>query len=185
MKCGIVHALSPFLFLCTCIVTSQVQAPSPVSSAEKPKSKVANVSFATEDGGVVYADLYGSGESGVVLAHGGRFTKESWQPQAEKLAAEIEFQLRKDPEDKMAVPLRSKLEAASGLFGLLGSIDEAIEQTEAAAAKDRANAKRIELQREMANVRAEVAKLVEMAERLGAKEKEALTDALACLSSDR
>ena len=33
----------------------------------------------------MYADLYGSGESGVVLAHGGRFTKESWQPQAESL----------------------------------------------------------------------------------------------------
>jgi pimeloyl-ACP methyl ester carboxylesterase len=86
MKC-IVHALNPFLFLllCTCVVTSQVQAPSPLPSAHKPESEVANVSFATEDGGVVYADLYGSGERGVVLAHGGRFTKESWQPQAESL----------------------------------------------------------------------------------------------------
>ncbi len=40
------------------------------------------VSFATEDGGVVYADVYGAGERAVVLAHGGRFTKESWAKQA-------------------------------------------------------------------------------------------------------
>ena len=40
------------------------------------------VSFATEDGGVVYADLYGSSERGVLLAHGGRWTKESWAKQA-------------------------------------------------------------------------------------------------------
>ncbi len=40
------------------------------------------VSFATEDGGVVYADVYGAGERVVLLAHGGRFTKESWAKQA-------------------------------------------------------------------------------------------------------
>jgi len=40
------------------------------------------VSFATEDGGVVYADLYGSGERAVVLVHGGRWNKESWAKQA-------------------------------------------------------------------------------------------------------
>ena len=45
------------------------------------------VSFATEDGGVIFADLYGAGDRGVVLAHGGRFTKESWEPQARRLAA--------------------------------------------------------------------------------------------------
>ncbi|MGD8331694.1 MAG: alpha/beta fold hydrolase [Acidobacteriota bacterium] len=45
------------------------------------------VSFPTADGGVVYADVYGSGERGVVLAHGGRFTKESWAEQAPVLAA--------------------------------------------------------------------------------------------------
>lgn len=43
------------------------------------------VSFPTQDNGVVYADLYGRGERGVVLAHGGRFTKESWEPQAQVL----------------------------------------------------------------------------------------------------
>lgn len=40
------------------------------------------VSFATEDGGVVFADVYGAGERAVVLAHGGRFNKESWAKQA-------------------------------------------------------------------------------------------------------
>ncbi|MEE8521320.1 MAG: alpha/beta fold hydrolase [Gemmatimonadota bacterium] len=44
------------------------------------------VFFPTDDGGVVYADLYGSGERGVVLAHGGRFTKESWAEQAQALS---------------------------------------------------------------------------------------------------
>ena len=44
------------------------------------------VSFPTEDGGVVFADLYGTGERAVVLAHGGRFNKESWAKQARVLA---------------------------------------------------------------------------------------------------
>jgi hypothetical protein len=35
------------------------------------------VSFPTEDGGEIYADVYGEGPRGVVLAHGGRFNKES------------------------------------------------------------------------------------------------------------
>jgi pimeloyl-ACP methyl ester carboxylesterase len=45
------------------------------------------VSFPTEDGGVVFADLYGTGDKAVVLAHGGRFNKESWAPQAKQLVA--------------------------------------------------------------------------------------------------
>ncbi len=44
------------------------------------------VSFATQDGGLVYADVYGKGDRGVVLAHGGRFLKESWEKQARALA---------------------------------------------------------------------------------------------------
>ena len=51
-------------------------------SAEAPEQ----VTFSTQDGGTIYADLYGKGERGVVLAHGGRFTKESWEPQAQVLA---------------------------------------------------------------------------------------------------
>jgi len=45
------------------------------------------VSFPTEDGGTIFADLYGGGDRGVVLAHGGRFNKESWEPQARRLVS--------------------------------------------------------------------------------------------------
>jgi pimeloyl-ACP methyl ester carboxylesterase len=45
------------------------------------------VSFPTADNGIVYADVYGSGERGVVLAHGVRFNKASWKMQADELAA--------------------------------------------------------------------------------------------------
>jgi pimeloyl-ACP methyl ester carboxylesterase len=45
------------------------------------------VSFPTEDAGVIFADLYGKSEKAVVLAHGGRFNKESWATQARALAA--------------------------------------------------------------------------------------------------
>jgi pimeloyl-ACP methyl ester carboxylesterase len=44
------------------------------------------VSFPTQDAGVVYAAQYGTGSHGVVLAHGGRFSKESWDKQARILA---------------------------------------------------------------------------------------------------
>jgi alpha/beta superfamily hydrolase len=44
-------------------------------------------SFPTSDGGTIVGDLYGFGARGVVLAHGGRFDKESWTPQARVLAA--------------------------------------------------------------------------------------------------
>ena len=44
-----------------------------------------HVSFPTQDGGFVYADMYGDGARGVVLAHGGRFNKESWEKQARTL----------------------------------------------------------------------------------------------------
>ncbi len=44
-----------------------------------------HISFPTSDGGVVYADVYGTGERGVVLAHGGQFNKESWEKQAQIL----------------------------------------------------------------------------------------------------
>jgi pimeloyl-ACP methyl ester carboxylesterase len=45
------------------------------------------ISFPTEDGGRICADLYGEGTRAVVLAHGGRFNKESWREQAEDLAS--------------------------------------------------------------------------------------------------
>jgi pimeloyl-ACP methyl ester carboxylesterase len=45
------------------------------------------ISFPTQDGAHVCADLYGTGDRGVVLAHGGRFNKESWRNQARALAS--------------------------------------------------------------------------------------------------
>ena len=51
-----------------------------------PAAAQERVSFPTQDGGLVYADLYGKGNRGVVLAHGGRFNKESWEKQARELA---------------------------------------------------------------------------------------------------
>jgi pimeloyl-ACP methyl ester carboxylesterase len=45
------------------------------------------ISFPTEDGAVISANLYGSGTRAVLLVHGGRFTKESWAPQTPVLVA--------------------------------------------------------------------------------------------------
>jgi alpha-beta hydrolase superfamily lysophospholipase len=46
------------------------------------------LSFPTSDGGLIYADQYGKGDRGVVLAHGGRFNRDSWGKQALLLAGE-------------------------------------------------------------------------------------------------
>ena len=45
------------------------------------------VSFPSSDGLRIYANLYGEGDHGVVLAHGAIFNKESWDPLARRLAA--------------------------------------------------------------------------------------------------
>jgi esterase/lipase len=45
-----------------------------------------HVSFPTQDGGLIHADVYGKGDRGLVLAHGARFNKESWEKQARILA---------------------------------------------------------------------------------------------------
>ena len=45
-----------------------------------------HVSIATQDGGLIFADLYGgTADRGVVLAHGGRFNKASWAKRAREL----------------------------------------------------------------------------------------------------
>jgi len=44
-----------------------------------------HVSFPTLDGWTIHADLYGTSDRGVVLAHGGQFEKSSWQNQARTL----------------------------------------------------------------------------------------------------
>ncbi len=51
-----------------------------------PLGAQTTVSFPTDDGGVIYADVYGNGDRAVVLAHGARFDKESWRQQAQALA---------------------------------------------------------------------------------------------------
>lgn len=61
-----------------------------------PAAAQKTVSFSSQDGGTVYADLYGSGAKGLVLAHGGQFNKESWRPQAERFAAAGFFVLALD-----------------------------------------------------------------------------------------
>jgi pimeloyl-ACP methyl ester carboxylesterase len=84
MKFSIVYGIIPIVF--ASIVAAQVQALSPAPSHDSTEARVDHISFATEDGGLIFADLYGTGDRGVVLAHGGRFTKESWRPQAQSLA---------------------------------------------------------------------------------------------------
>ncbi len=65
---------------------ADASAVSPPASLSKSESGVDHVSFSTEDGAVIYADVYGTGDRGVVLAHGGLLTKESWKLQAQQLA---------------------------------------------------------------------------------------------------
>jgi pimeloyl-ACP methyl ester carboxylesterase len=45
------------------------------------------ISIPTQDGGRICADLYGKADRAVVLAHGGRFNKESWKDQARALVS--------------------------------------------------------------------------------------------------
>ena|SRR5579863_732848 len=44
-----------------------------------------HVSFPTSDGWIIHGDLYGAAGRGVVLVHGGRFEKSSWDKQARVL----------------------------------------------------------------------------------------------------
>ena len=60
---------------------SSSQEPSVINVAKLSE----RISIPTEDGGIIYADLYGSGDRAVVLAHGGQFNKESWEKQARLL----------------------------------------------------------------------------------------------------
>ena len=64
------------------------------------------VSIPTPDGSVVEADLYGAGERGVILAHGGRFDKSSWETQA-RVLAEAGFRV-------LAIDFRAAVEARAG-----------------------------------------------------------------------
>lgn len=76
---------SVLLFASIWLISSQVPAQGP-TPLDRGEVKVEHLAFSTDDGALIYADVYGAGDQGVVLAHGGRFTKESWKPQAEQLA---------------------------------------------------------------------------------------------------
>jgi|SRR5579872_1773092 len=64
------------------------------------------VSFLTSDGWLIYAHRYGEGKRGVVLVHGGRFTKESWAKQAQPLT-NAEFEV-------LAIDMRGYGESTNG-----------------------------------------------------------------------
>jgi pimeloyl-ACP methyl ester carboxylesterase len=88
MRRRMTYSLAQLLVLCACTAHAQTPtAPLSAPSHKRSEVKIEHVSFVTSDGALIYADVYGTGDRGVVLAHGGRFRKESWQPQAEQLAA--------------------------------------------------------------------------------------------------
>lgn len=63
-------------------------------------------SISAADGGRINADTYGGGDRAVLLAHGGRFDRASWKPQAEELAA-AGFRV-------LAIDFRAAVEARAG-----------------------------------------------------------------------
>ena len=67
------------------------------------------VSFPTLDGGQIYADIYGSGSRAVILAHGGRFNKESWRDQAQTLASADSESWQSTSADSAAQPVPARL----------------------------------------------------------------------------
>jgi len=71
--------------LVSIIILAPVFALANAGGRQAAASPAQQVSFPTEDGGVIYGDLYGKGDRGVVLAHGGQFNKESWEKQARVL----------------------------------------------------------------------------------------------------
>ena len=83
-----------------------------------------SVSFQTSDGALIYADEYGSGARGVVLAHGGQFNKESWRDQAQSLAAAAFHVLAFDFRGfgKSQGPGQADLDAAPLKFDVLAAI---------------------------------------------------------------
>ena len=71
MKRGLPHVLTLLLILCFCNAQTRAPSLSATPTDQKAGVKIQHVSFATEDGGLIYADLYGAGDQCVVLAHGG------------------------------------------------------------------------------------------------------------------
>jgi alpha/beta superfamily hydrolase len=74
------------LILSTFIIAAAAPAFGGAGGRQVASAQPELVFFSTQDGGLIYANLYGKGRRGVVLAHGGRFNKESWDKQARILA---------------------------------------------------------------------------------------------------
>jgi esterase/lipase len=89
-------------FLCL-LVCQLLAGPSAVGAELAPQT---TISIRAADGGVVNADLYGSGPHGVVLAHGGRFNRTSWQHLAQRLVA-ARFRV-------VAIDFRASVDARAG-----------------------------------------------------------------------
>lgn len=83
-----------------------------------------HVSFPPSDGGVIFGDLYGKGGRAVVLAHGGRFQKESWDRQARRLAAAgfrvLSIDFRGEGQSRGGLPGRPQDEGRR--FDVLGAV---------------------------------------------------------------
>jgi alpha-beta hydrolase superfamily lysophospholipase len=80
------HQAMPRVFvILTVLITVSISAFASEGRRQETSEPPQEVSFPTQDGGLIYANLYGKGDRGVVLAHGGRFTKESWEKQARGL----------------------------------------------------------------------------------------------------
>lgn len=73
-----------FALLCAMGLPYLVPA-GPQASDTRSLLKPLPVRLTTRDAGIVNGDLYGSGTRGLVLAHGGRFTKGSWAKQVPEL----------------------------------------------------------------------------------------------------
>jgi len=73
------------------------------------------VSFATSDGGQIFANLYGEGSHAVVLAHGAVFNKESWHTQA--------LQLKERGLKVLAIDFRGYGKSKAGKNGKTLSLD--------------------------------------------------------------
>lgn len=74
---------TPLLYLCLIILLTPM-----MSFSAEEETAWHEVTFPSPDGGTVSADLYGSGDHGVVLAHGRIFDKQSWRPLALRLEQE-------------------------------------------------------------------------------------------------
>src|SRR2546421_548091 len=89
-----------YLWLAIVVASMSIAAMGHRVNAQTP------VAIRAADGDVVNADVYGSGDRAVVLAHGGRFDRTSWKPQARELA-DAGFRV-------VAIDFRAAVEARSG-----------------------------------------------------------------------